>query len=302
MNSVAGQRAIRVERVKDYWRADFFAMGSPCAVLSEADSRADAADAAGIAAAEAWRIEDKFSRYLKGNIVDRINTADGAEVSVDEETARLLDFSAELHELSDGRFDITSGVLRRVWTFDGSDNVPEAGTVANVLERVGWTRVKWRDGKISMPAGMEIDFGGVAKEYAVDRATALVRDYTPSSCLINFGGDLAVSIPPRKQKAWQIGIETDAAIHTGPTVLALQAGALATSGDSRRYLVRDRVRYGHIIDPRTGWPVAGAPVSVTVAADSCIEAGMVCTMAMLAGRGAEDFLQAQDLKYWCARV
>ena len=72
---------------------------------------------------------------------------------------------------------------------------------------------------------------------------------------------------------------------------------MATSGDARRFLWREGVRYGHILDPRTGWPVAGAPRSVTVVAGSCTEAGMLSTLAMLAGPEAESFLAAQQVRY-----
>lgn len=81
-------------------------------------------------------------------------------------------------------------------------------------------------------------------------------------------------------------------------LLELEHGALATSGDSRRFLLKDGVRYGHILDPRTGWPVADAPRSVTVAASSCTEAGLLATLAMLEGPGARTFLESQGVRHW----
>ena len=72
----------------------------------------------------------------------------------------------------------------------------------------------------------------------------------------------------------------------------------ATSGDSRRFLLKEGVRYGHILDPRTGWPVANAPRSVTVAASSCTEAGLLATLAMLEGAGARSFLEGQGVRHW----
>jgi thiamine biosynthesis lipoprotein len=81
-------------------------------------------------------------------------------------------------------------------------------------------------------------------------------------------------------------------------ILELQHGALATSGDSRRYVLRNGVRFGHILDPRTGWPVAGAPRSVTVAASSCTEAGLLSTLALLNGAGAKEFLAQQGVRHW----
>ena len=277
-------------------------MASPCEILSEAASAAEAREVTAIAATEAWRIEDKFSRYLPGNIIDQINTAQGGAVDVDAETAQLIDFSQTLYDLSGGRFDITSGVLRRVWRFDGSDNVPTRQQVAAVMSDVGWHRVSWRSPSLHMPADMQIDLGGIGKEYAVDRAANLVRQRESVSCLINFGGDLAVTCSPSRRSAWTVGIES---LRTGTTVpeslLKLRVGALATSGEARRFLEKGGKRYSHILDPTTGWPVPNAPRSITVAADTCTQAGMLSTLAMLQGEGAEAFLDAQSLDYWCDR-
>jgi thiamine biosynthesis lipoprotein len=84
-------------------------------------------------------------------------------------------------------------------------------------------------------------------------------------------------------------------------LLELSRGGLATSGDTHRFLLREGVRYGHILDPKSGWPVSDTPRSVTVAAGSCVEAGMLATFAMLQGRGAESFLEEQGVRYWCLR-
>ena len=84
-------------------------------------------------------------------------------------------------------------------------------------------------------------------------------------------------------------------------MIALTAGGVATSGDSHRFLLRDGVRYSHILDPRTGWPVAHAPRAVTVFAQSCTQAGMMATLASLRGADAEAFLGAQGARYWMQR-
>jgi thiamine biosynthesis lipoprotein len=287
----AGAHTVTVENAGGYWRGRFEAMASPCEVLCEADTAAAARSLTRTAAREAWRIEAKFSRYRPANIVHRLNSAAGKPVEVDAETSQLIDFAETLYDLSNGRFDITSGVLREVWVFDGSDRVPAAQAVSAVLARV-----------LTLPAGMEIDFGGIGKEFAVDRAVMLLREATTRSCLVNFGGDLAVTGRPERRSSWSVGIE---AVSGNPAVpsnrLRLASGALATSGDARRYLLKAGQRYGHILDPRTGWPVSDAPRSVTVAADTCTQAGMLSTLAMLEGEGAERFLDAQDVSYWCDR-
>ena len=277
-------------------------MGSPCELIADTSTRAQAEILVKIAAAEAWRVEDKFSRYRSGNIVDRINTSDGMPVIVDDETARLIDFAATLYATSGGLFDITSGVLRRAWTFDGSDCVPGADTVAAILANVGWHKAEWKAPVLKLPRGMQIDFGGIGKEYAVDRAAGLLSARSDVPCLVSFGGDLAVTHPPRHRQGWLVGVESlQGSSAPAAGLIRLAAGALATSGDSHRYLCRGGVRYPHILDPRTGWPVRDAPASVTVAADTCVQAGTYCTLAMLQGAGAEAFLASEGVRHWCAR-
>lgn len=277
----------------------FQAMASPCEVLLDHGDIAAAALQADAAAAEAWRIERKFSRYRRDNIVHAINNAHGAPVTVDEETARLIDFAVSLHTLSEGAFDITSGVLRRAWTFDGSDRVPAPAEIEALLPLVGWHRVRWENPVLTLPAGMEIDLGGIGKEYAVDRVFGLLAGMTDAALLVNFGGDLRARGPRRDGSAWQVGIETPDREQQAAETLALVNGGLATSGDARRYLLRDGVRYGHILDPRTGWPVQGGPRSATILAADCVQAGMYATLALLAGAEAQEFLDAQEnIRAW----
>jgi thiamine biosynthesis lipoprotein len=302
MKNRQSERVVVVNKGDDCWRGQFQAMASPCEVLCETDDKAEADRLASLAANEVWRIEDKFSRYIANNAISAINTANGERVAVDAETAQLLDFAQTLYDLSDGRFDITSGVLRRVWTFDGSDKLPSRKSVEKVLRSVGWQQAVWNSPHLQMQVGMEIDFGGFGKEYAVDRVSALLYDESTASCLVNLGGDLAVSRKANSDRGWRIGIQAFAAAEKIPaTLLNVQVGALATSGDARRFLMRDGVRYSHILDPHTGWPVPGAPHSITVAADTCSQAGMLSTLALLEGQGAEAFLNAQEVDYWCSR-
>jgi thiamine biosynthesis lipoprotein len=145
---------------------------------------------------------------------------------------------------------------------------------------------------------MEIDFGGIGKEYAVDRAASLVAARTERSVLVNFGGDLVASGPRRGARPWGVGI--DDPDRTGDGVLhrvELTRGGLATSGDARRFIRHEGKRLGHILDPTTGWPVEGAPRSVTVVAATCLEAGTLSTLAYLQGAGAEAFLREQAVEF-----
>ena len=275
-------------------------MASPCEVLIEGGPEAAAQTALETCAREAWRIESKFSRYRAGSVVHTIHASRGTPVHVDEETAELLDFAGRCYQLSDGRFDITSGVLRNAWTFDGSDRLPAPEEVERLRPLVGWEKVRWEPPHVLLPEEMELDLGGIGKEYAVDRAFGKIGEALGTPFLVNFGGDLRANRPRSGGAAWKVGIERHGR-GGAHAVLDLAQGALATSGDSRRFLLRNGLRYPHILDPRTCWPVSGAPASVTVAAGSCLEAGMLATFAMLRGSGAERFLKAEGAQYWCVR-
>ena len=320
----------------DYWIGYFDAMASRCEVLIDTRERELADHLTRLAQQEALRIQQKFSRYRDNNIIYRINNANGKPVSVDDETAQMLDYAAQCYDLSDGLFDVTSGVLREAWNFDGSDRIPDAKQVKKLLTRIGWHKVKWQSPQISLPAGMQIDLGGIGKEYAVDRTVLLIRQATAVPCLVNYGGDIATTGPRHtvssntvssntdssnavsnsnvsinSGKGWLVGIEqpdiTPAPVAkpiktTQPKIYELKHGAMATSGDSRRYLLKKGKRYSHILNPLTGWPVTDAPRSVTVITDTCTEAGILATLAMLHGAGAEAFLEQQGVIYWCVRA
>jgi thiamine biosynthesis lipoprotein len=281
-------------------RGQFRAMASPWEVhVAGADAR-ETLQLTVRVAAEVRRIERKYSRYRPDGIVHAINHAGGKAVAIDDETSRLLDYAQALWETSDGLFDITTGALRRAWVFDGSDRVPSEDAIAAVLPLIGWNKID-RDGKtLRLPAGMEIDFGGIGKEYAVDRALALAASHSPRPILVNGGGDLAANAPPANGEPWRVGVTTGFAGAAAPS-LQLFRGAVATSGDAHRYLLKNGKRYGHVLDPRSGRPVEAAPRSVTVVAGSCSEAGGHSTIALLHGAGAEAYLTTLGVEHWVYR-
>jgi len=285
-----------------YWAGRFRAMASPCEVLVETRDAEEARALTERVADCAWGIEDKYSRYLAGNVIDAINSSGGRPITVDEETAKLLDFAATLHSLSGGLFDVTSGVLRRAWMFDGSARIPGQPEIDALLPLVGWDKARWRCPELRLLPGMQIDFGGIGKEYAVDQAARIARRACGASSLVNFGGDLAISRLRSDGRPWHVGIEDTTAPGRSPsTLIELRRGALATSGDTHRFVVADGTRYSHILDPRSGWPVRDAPRSVTVAAATCTQAGMLTTMAVLQGANAEQFLAAERVPHWIRR-
>jgi len=275
---------------------EFHALGGPCGLSFHAEDDAAARVSAAVEA-EVRRVERKYSRYRDDSVVAAINASAGQAdgVLVDAETAALLDVAATLHEQSDGRFDATSGVLREVWDFR-SGRLPEPAAVTALLPRIGWSLLRRRrlaDGgeQLWLPRpGMALDFGGFGKEYAADRAAAVLRAEGIRHGLVELGGDISVVGPHPDGSPWRIGIRHPRDPARAIAAIDVARGGLATSGDYERCLIVDGRRYGHILDARTGWPVADGPASLSVTAPSCLLAGAVCTLGLLQGARALDWL------------
>ena len=266
------------------FRFSFFAMAAENEVQVHADGDAQAAKIANAAIAEVQRIEAKYSRYRDESLLSRINAEAGREfVEVDEETLRLLMFADACYRQSDGLFDATSGVLRRAWNFREA-RVPAQSELDAILPLVGWDKVEI-DGmrvRLAQP-GMQLDFGGFGKEYAVDRAARVMREAGATSAMVSLAGDLAILGPQPGDEPWRVGIKHPRRDDKLLATLPVSSGALATSGDYERFIEVNGVRHCHILDPRTGRSARGLQ-SVTVQASSCLIAGSATTIAMLKGR------------------
>jgi thiamine biosynthesis lipoprotein len=277
----------------------FSAMASQCSVLVDTADPLLGAVAGAVVKDEVLRIEAKFSRD-RPSVVTTLNENAGEEMEVDAETADLIDYSVLCYQLSQGRFDITAGALRRAWKLGGAGASPTQDQVRQALKYVGWHRVTWNRPFLRLGAGMEIDFGGIGKEYAVDRALSQASQCTEDPVLVNLGGNLRVSGPRRDGRPWRVAVENGDSPGADAAILEVSRGAVATSGGARHH-VKDGTRYGPVLDSTTGWPIAGAPRSVRVQADTCSEAGQLAKLALLHGVGAEEFLKAEQVRAWCAR-
>ena len=281
-------------------RFAFRAMAAQNEVQIHAHDARLARESAARAIDEVARIEAKFSRYRPASAVSRINAAaGGAPVAIDAETRQLLAFAGECFRQSDGAFDATSGVLRRAWRFD-EGHVPSDAELAPLLRLVGWERVELGEDNVRLPlAGMELDFGGFGKEYAVDRAALVLAQAGIESALVNLAGDLAILGPQPGGEPWRLGIRHPRKAEHVVATLAVASGAVATSGDYERFIEREGVRHCHILDPRTGRSARGIR-SATVHAPSCVVAGTATTVAMLKGaRHGLAWLENLGLKHLC---
>nr|WP_315220327.1 FAD:protein FMN transferase [uncultured Duganella sp.] len=278
-------------------RTAFDAMASRCEIRLAAPDAHTAELLSRQAVAEVRRIEEKYSRYRPDSIVSRVNAAAGREpVLCDKETMALMSYAAALYGASEGLFDITSGVLRKAWDFR-RPSVPKAEVLEPLLALVGWDKVVCEGEEVYLrQAGMEVDFGGFGKEYAADRAAALLIEAGVRHGYVNLGGDMRFIGPRLDGRPWSIGIQDPRDPDAVVASIPISQGALATSGDYERYFELDGQRYCHILDPRTGMPVRHWR-SVSVMAPMAIAAGSCSTIAMLKQQGGLNFLNASDMGY-----
>lgn len=280
-----------------FFRFVFNAMASHCELMLPARTEAEAREQADRAMNEVHRIEHKYSRYQTETIVSRINAEAGKDwVECDDETVSLLNYADVLYENSDGLFDITSGVLRRVWNFKEAI-VPTQSQLDEVLPLIGWNMVERNNHDIRLPqAGMQIDFGGYGKEYAADRAAAVLEGMGVTHGYVNLGGDMRVLGPKLDGQPWVMGIQNPRDKNDVFASIPIERGALATSGDYERYFEIDGKRYCHVFNPKTGWPVTYWQ-SVSVLAPMAVTAGSITSIAMLKEEAGLTFLQDSNLAY-----
>lgn len=272
-------------------------MVSRCEVRLAMDDGPAAQALAQLAIDEVRRIEAKYSRYQPTSLVSQITTQAGLDwTECDDETLALLDFADQLFNQSAGLFDITSGVLRRVWNFR-QPMLPTPDSLRDVCTLIGWRTVQ-RDGrKIRLPkAGMELDFGGFGKEYAADRAAQVLLAQGVRNGYVNLAGDIRVMGPHADQKPWLIGIQDPRHSERLIASIPITSGALATSGDYERFFELDGHRYCHILHPKSGLPVTHWR-SISVLAASAIEAGSYATIAMLQQAQGRAFLEESGQLY-----
>ena len=252
-------------------------------------SQLDLEKIAKVCVEEVVRIEQKYSRYLPSSVISLINQASGIQSTpIDAETFELLTFANELFKSSQGLFDITSGILRRVWDFK-SKRIPSKEEIDQLLPLISWSSVRLDSQEIYLPQkSMEIDLGGFGKEYAADRVAKILTESNIQSGFINLSGDIKVIGPKLDNSAWQMGIQNPRQSHQLLASIPIHQGALATSGDYERFFSVGNKRYCHILRPDTGLPVNHWQ-SVSVVAPLAIVAGSCSTITML--------LQEEGLTY-----
>ncbi len=276
-------------------------MGSPCELKLYANQKDEAQVVVLNVTAEIKRLEKKYSRYRDDSITTAINNSAGKKygIEVDTETLSLLNYAQVAYEQSEGLFDITSGILRKVWNFR-SNVLPAQVDIEALLPLIGWDKVEWKAPKLRLPhKGMELDFGGYVKEYIADVAANLCLQAGMRNGLVNLGGDICIIGPHPDGSDWKVGVRHPRNPDFPMSFVYMSSGALASSGDYERYMIVNGVRYAHILNPKTGWPV-NSLASTSVYAQQCVIAGTAATITMLKGESeGVQWLEQLGLPHIC---
>lgn len=274
---------------RDYARLDFQAMGTTCALMFEAPSYAEAAAFKREVVAWVADFELMFSRFKPGSLVSRINHAGTDWVDLPPEAESLFALCDWFYWSTHGIFDPAIFPVLSLWDYHApTPTVPTDEALVAALARCGWSRVERRKGQIRLTEpGMGLDVGGIGKEYAVDRVFEMARKRGFHNLMVDFGHDLRLHGEPPEGGAWRVGLENP--LHPGRCWggVAVTDHAVTTSGDYARGFQAPGGRImGHILDPRTGRPVANGCRSVSVIAQTCTEAGVLATAAFILGHEA----------------
>jgi thiamine biosynthesis lipoprotein len=284
-------------------RVAFKALGTECEIQFVAPDAA--AGRAFSAAAVAWvqAFEAKYSRFRPDSLISRINAAAGRDwVEIDADAEQIFAIADQVFTLTGGTIDPTMLPLLRLWNWKAQPpRIPSPEEVAAALRLVGWSRVVREPGRIKLPdAGMGLDLGGYGKEYAVDCVAALAQIHGVTNVLVDFGHDVSAAGAPPDAPCWMVGVENPEKLGSAVMALAVTGRGIASSGNGIRCFTVEGRRYGHIIDPRDGQPVWNGVQQVTVVANSCLEAGLLSTAAVVHGADAglrmvEEFFGAEAL-------
>lgn len=236
---------------------------------------------------EIERIENLISEWRPNTQISEVNRNAGIRpVKVDREVFELTRRAISYSILSDGAFDISVAALDKIWRFDGNmDALPSDAAVQNSVTKVGFEKIELDSIASTIflkQSGMKIGFGSIGKAYAADRGRHILQEMGVKGGLINASGDIALWGKPPEKKSWSIGISDPEKPYKITRKLRMKEGAVATSGNYKKYVMFNGVRYSHIMDPRTGYP-ATELASVTVIGPMAEFANALSTSVMVLG-------------------
>lgn len=260
---------------------------------------------------ELERLDALLSNYRSDSTLEQLNAARTTEpIELPRELVALLELAKRIHAASDGCFDPTVRPLVRAWGFDGDDPaVPAAAAIDAARGIVGLDKLELIDAthvRKAVPQ-LAVDMASIGQGYSAGRLADLLERHGSTAYLAEIGGEIVARGAKPDGSAWRVGIENPVSGAGAGPVLRLPAEpttAVVTSGSYRHYLEAEGHRYGHIIDPRTGWPVEHALLSVTVVGRDAATAAAWGTALLCLGPGAADAAVERErvaALYWLAQ-
>ncbi len=269
------------------FKLKFKALGTVCEVQFRAASVETAKEFRKSALGWLREFEERWSRFKPTSLLCRINSEAGrSAVEIPESDEEILNLCEYTFQISKGLSDPTSLPLTSLWDRAGKvDEMPSSDEIEEAKNLISWPAVEWGDGRVFLPEkGMALEIGGFGKEYAVDRLIGFAKRLGIADCLVDLGRDVAAIGQPPNGPVWVIGIEDAQEEDAAAFRLAVSGKGLATSGNGRRFRMIKGEKFGHIIDPRTGWPARNDLLTASCLADDCLTAGLLSTNACIVGK------------------
>jgi thiamine biosynthesis lipoprotein len=275
------------------------AMGTEFRIVLYAADEARARAASQAAFARIDELERVLSDYDPESEASRLARAApvGVAVDVSPDLYAVLARAAAVSRASDGAFDVTVGPLVRLWRRAGRQaELPSPERLAEAARAVGYAHLTLSDGRVALGVpGMRLDFGGIGKGYALDAALAALEARGVTRALVDGGGDVRVGAAPPGRAGWRVEVRA-LDVSGAPLVLELAHAALATSGDTERYVELAGLRYSHIVDPATGLGLTRRAAASVVAADGATADAWASAACVGGGARALGWAAAQDFE------
>lgn len=273
----------------------------PDGKTSASGGPASAAELQDAIESELLAINQSLSTYIPDSEISKVNgIASGEPLVLSERFATVLDAALAIGKLTDGAYDVTVGPLVELWGFGASAREPVppgAADIAQTMNLVGAKRLSWdvKSASLELPEGVSVDLSSIAKGYAVDRLSELLGARGITDSLVEIGGELRASGQRPEGGPWRLAVESpDPATSRFIDALSVTDAAVATSGDYRNFFEYQGKRYSHLVDPRTGYPVAHELVSVTVIDAQCMIADALATALLVLGLEAAQQLAEEE--------
>lgn len=249
------------------------------------------------AAEEINRLDELLSVSSREGEVYIVNE-NGSEI-LSEDTAELVEDSLDIYEKTDGAFDITIYPLMKAWGFtDEKYKVPDADQIQKLLKKVNASKIQYEKetGQLTLPEGVQIDFGGIAKGFTSARVMDIFQKAGVKSGIVSLGGNVQTCGKKPDGSLWKIGVQNPDTNAADPFIGTLESSdqAVITSGGYERYFEENGKTYHHILDPKSGYPAESGLISVTIiSSDGALADGLSTSLFILGKEKAVQFWKKQ---------